>query len=441
MKIPQTPPSVDELIARIGPERAITLLARAIDPAPGGKYRHWDTLRRIRPPDGLTSEEWWLVTKMARSSTRKAIPLKDKEGKPFHYTLPDALLEMLHGIDREASGQIRLPEPVVNEHTRDRYIQNSLIEEALTSSMLEGAVSTREAAKEMIRTGRRPINRSERMILNNYRAMQRIARLKDKRLTPELVEHIHHIITEDTLEPRPSYLRQPGEPIGVYDETNNLLLHAPPAAREIPERMESMCRFANEGISEGFLHPVVKAVILHFWLAYDHPFIDGNGRTARALFYWSMLSQGYWLFEYVSISTILRKAPARYGRSFLYSETDDNDLTYFILAQLRVMHRAIDELQQYLARKVRETQKTAALLRQSVVLNHRQLALLSHALRHPGYSYTFQSHKTSHNVTYQTARTDLLDLAERGLLAKHKRGKTFVFTAPRDLGERLRKLA
>jgi hypothetical protein len=42
-----------------------------------------------------------------------------------------------------------------------------------------------------------------------------------------------------------------------------------------------------------FIHPVMRAITLHFWLAYDHPFCDGNGRTARALFYWSMLKQGY----------------------------------------------------------------------------------------------------------------------------------------------------
>ena len=87
-------------------------------------------------------------------------------------------------------------------------------------------------------------------------------------------------------------------------------------------------------------HHHIRAIILHFWLAYGHPFVDGNGRTARALFYWAMLHEGYWLFEFISISNILRKAPAQYGLSFLYSETDDNDLTYFIVAQTKVIRRA-----------------------------------------------------------------------------------------------------
>ena len=451
MKIPQSPPDIKKIISHI--EQLIgdsslfasflgTLLidTQEVGPAPEGKYRHWETLRRITPPERLTSEAWWLGIKLARLQMSRTIPLKDKAGRPFQYTLPDPLLEMLHRVDREASGQIPLPEPVTNPQTRDRYILNSLIEEAIASSQLEGANSPRVIAKEMIRTGRRPINRSEQMILNNYRAMRLIREVKDEKLTPELMLHIHRAITEGTLEEAESYLRKPGDGMGVYDETNNLLLHSPPPADEIPERLETMCRFANEGNPEGFLHPVLRAIILHFWLAYDHPFVDGNGRTARALFYWSMLSQGFWLMEYVSISTILRKAPAQYGKSFLYTETDDNDLTYFLLAQLRVICRAIDEWQVYLKRKVGELRQTTDLLKHSVELNHRQLALLSHALRHPGQPYTIESHQRSHQVVYQTARTDLLNLAEKQLLLKQKRGRAFVFIPVRDLSDRLQNL-
>jgi len=437
MKKPQRPPDWDHLIQQFDRNRLIELVSSGIGPAPGGQYRHWDTLRRIQPPPELTTEEWWLAVKMARRATRRTLPLNDKTGKPFHYTMPEMLLEMLPQIDRYAAGQILLPEPVTNPQTRDRYVINSLIEEAITSSQLEGAISTREVARDMIRSGRTPINRSERMILNNYLAMQHIGEVKAEPLTPALIIGLHRAITEGTLIPAENYLRKPDDGIGVYDNANNELLHCPPHALEIPARMAAMCRFANEGIDGAFLHPVLRAIILHFWLAYDHPFVDGNGRTARALFYWSMLSQGFWLFEYVSISSILRKAPARYGRSFLYTETDENDLTYFVLSQLRVLCRAIDELKSYLGRKMEETRQTTTLLHQSIDLNHRQIALLGHALRHPGMHYTYASHRRSHKVTYQTARTDLLDLVERALLIHRKRGRAFAFEAPRDLRERL----
>jgi Fic family protein len=175
----------------------------------------------------------------------------------------------------------------------------------------------------------------------------------------------------------------------------------------------------------------VRATLLHFWLAYDHPFVDGNGRTARALFYWSMARQGYWLCEFVSISRILKRAKAAYARSFLYSESDDNDATYFVLHQLKVLIRAIENLHDYLKRRTVELGAAEAQLRQmrwlKAELNQRQLALVNHALKRADAAYTVESHRISHGVVYQTARTDLLQLAQLGLLDKRKRGRTFVF--------------
>jgi Fic family protein len=201
--------------------------------------------------------------------------------------------------------------------------------------------------------------------------------------------------------------------------------------------MAAMFNFANGKTSDGFIHPVIRGILLHFWLAFDHPFVDGNGRTARALFYWQMLRSNYWLFEFISISQILRKAPARYATAFLYTETDDNDLTYFMNHQVEVIRRALTELHDYVARKSSETQASIAALHHFPELNHRQQALLSHALRHPGFAYNIKGHGARNAVVYQTARTDLLQLAELGLLEQRKSGRALVFFAPKDLESRL----
>jgi Fic family protein len=172
-------------------------------------------------------------------------------------------------------------------------------------------------------------------------------------------------------------------------------------------------------------------------LAYDHPFVDGNGRVARALFYWSMLRSGFWLFEFISISQIIIHQPAKYGRAFLYTETDDNDLTYFILYHLEVIQRAIKELHEYIKRKTEKLQAIERELRGITILNHRQRALISHALRHPNHQYTIRSHQISHNVVYQTSRLDLLELESRGLLSSQKIRRTWFFTPVSDLEEKL----
>ena len=408
-------------------------------PAPA-EYPHWDKLRRRPAPEGFMHEEWWAAIKIGRIPQFKPLPLLDKLQKPFQFMVPDVVAQQLHEIDLGGGGKISMPSAVTNPQTRDQYLMSSLMQEAITSSQLEGAVTTREVAKEMLRVGRSPGNRSERMILNNFLTMRRIIELRDEPMTPALVCEIHRRVTDGTLDDpgAAGRLRSEAEPVTVEDDLGEVF-HYPPNAKELVSRMERMCDFANGKTPANFVHPALRAIILHFWLGYDHPFVDGNGRTARALFYWAMLRQGYWLFEYISISDILLKAPTKYYRSFLYSETDDNDLTYFLVHQTEVIRRAIENLHSYIRRKTVEVEEGEWLLRGWGNLNHRQVALISHALRHPGMIYNIEGHQRSHDSAYDTARRDLLTLASEGLLEQGKRGKALIFRAPKDLAVRIKK--
>jgi len=448
MKIPLKPPKLDDLVAKIAgknPNRFVQLLSLGIRSDPKGRYYHWDKLRHLAPPEGLTTEEWWLAIKLARRALYRPVPHTDVRGEPFQYAQPDSVQRLLHQITRDTSGVIQSPEAVTNPNTKDTYLVNSLIEEAITSSQLEGASTTRKVAKEMIRQNREPKDNSEKMIINNYHAMQFVSQVKKERLTSSMILELHRLLTQGTLEnPRAIGKLRTTDDIYVGDERDATTLHIPPKANELKRRIENICELANDSHSTTFMHPVVKAILLHFMLAYDHPFEDGNGRTARALFYWCMLNQGYWLIEFISISRILKSAPAEYNRSYLYTETDDNDATYFIAHQLEVIVRAIGDLYLYLDKKAKEIRTVENILRKSPriinLLNHRQVALLNRALKKPHSIFYVESHRSSHNVTYQTARTDLLSLEKLGLLEKSKIGKAFAYTVPDDLRKRLENL-
>jgi Fic family protein len=412
--------------------------------APG--YPHWDKLRHLDPPAGLTHEEWWAGLKVGRLNERRMIPLTDATDLSFSYSTPDVALRRLHLIDQRCAGEIRMPEVVTADtHAQQQYLVNSLMEEAIRSSQLEGASTSRRAAKELLRTGRPPKDRSELMIVNNFIAMRYMREQMGDRLTPAAVLELQRILTAGTLDdPSASgRLQTPDEDrVAVVDRTDGGVLHRPPPAEQLPQRLQALCDFANSESDdeESFIHPVVRAILLHFWLAYDHPFVDGNGRTARVLFFWSLRTKGYWLVEYLSISKILREAPGKYNRAFLLTESDEGDTTYFLLHQLEVIERAIEQLHKYLRRKVAEVRDVEQLLRGTGGFNHRQTALLSGALRNPDHVYTFTSHAKSHDVTHETARSDLRDLADRGLLDTERAGRLYRFSPAGDLTARLRAL-
>ncbi|WP_163783197.1 Fic family protein [Myxococcus vastator] len=444
MRLPSTPPELMAALRTVWSgdrKRFDHFLAHSVKSEVGGRYLHWDELRRRPPPDGLTSEEWWAGISMARSVLRTEVPFKDDTGRGFHFARTDSLMLALHRIDREMGGRLEVADPqLANREVRDRYIVRSLMEEAITSSQLEGASTTRQVAKDMLMQGRPPRTKDERMIYNNFHAMEVLREKAREPLTEAFLLELHELITRDTLnEPGDAgRLRRSDETITVQDRSSGQTLHIPPKAGELPARIKALCAFANEDAGDAFIHPVVRAIVLHFMLAYDHPFVDGNGRTARALFYWSMIRQRYWLAEFLSISRIIQRAPRRYGEAFLHVETDRGDLTYFLLHQVEAIIQATQQLYEYLELKSKELREVELILRDGENINHRQLALLEYVLRHPGTRYTIESYRRQHRVVYQTARQDLLSLESAGYLQKKKMGRSYTFSAVPQLERMLR---
>ena len=439
-------PSTAELLKDLSPDALGAALA-----APFGghkaneRYLHWDKLRYLDPPAGLSTEQWWLRLKLARAGEMRYLRLRDLEGDRFGFTLPDAVLRHLHYIDQHCSGEVAMEEVVTSDRqARAKYLVNAKMEEAIRSSQLEGATTSRVVAKELLRSGREPRDRSERMIANNYRALQFMHDEMGNSLSPETILELHRIVTDGTLRnpEAAGRLQQPGEErvVVLNREDDREPVHRPPPAEQLPERMRLLCDFANERDEDGepFVHPAIRAILLHFWLAYDHPFEDGNGRTARILFFWLMRSHGYWLVEYLPISRLIRSAPARYGRAFLETETDGGDMTYFLIHQLEIIERAVEDLHVYLRRKQAEVRDVEKLLDGTDYLNGRQLTLLADAIRDPDAVYSFEGHAKSHRVSHETARVDIRQLARRGLLLQRRRGRRHIFEPVPDLAERLK---
>ncbi|MDO5677213.1 MAG: Fic family protein [Propionibacteriaceae bacterium] len=307
--------------------------------------------------------------------------------------------------------------------------------------MLEGAATTRQVANEMLRSRRPPRTPGERMIANNFAAMQWIREHAAFPVTPDRVRDLHQILTADMLADDESGRLQLADDERVVVSTpDGMVLHSPPPAEQLEERLDTLCRFANGDIGPSeWLHPIARAIITHFMFGYDHYFVDGNGRTARALFYWVALREGHWLMEYLSLSRLLTLAPAQYGKAYLDVETDDGDVTYFIIHQLGVLWRALEHLDDYLDRKQQQLSLTADVTR-GLGLNHRQQAVIARAVQDPGVVITAASHASSHGVTVQTARADLSALAKMGLLRTGKQSRSVVWTPAPQLPNRMEEL-
>jgi Fic family protein len=301
------------------------------------------------------------------------------------------------------------------------------MEESIASSQIEGAVTTTRIAKTMLREGRNPKNRSERMIFNNYKTMQFIKENKGGKITPQLILEIHRIITDGVLDDRTYEGRfRDADDIVVQDSLTGEVFHEPRKSSEIPELIDSFCDYVN---SDDFVHPIIKGIIIHFLIAYIHPFVDGNGRLARSLHYWYSLREGYRMFEYLAISRIIKEHRGNYDRAYLLSETDGNDVTYFIKYILKCIEDSLEEFIKYVERKNKEYEGLMSAY-EGYDLNMRQRSILSDAVR-SGEPFSISEVQSSYQVSYQTATNDVNKMESLGLLKKYAKDWNRVLYVPR----------
>lgn len=424
MKLPRKPPNIQPRLSDLFAKRPDLL--HAAPTLPDGRYLHWDQLRHRPVPEGLTAEEWWAAMRFARS--RQAHPVQAMVNcyhEPFSIVDLPSVQRSLHELDRTNVGQTILS-ALGNPGAQVEYQVRQLIEEAISSSEIEGArPTTRELARHMLREGRPPASRDERMIVNNWRAMDRLRELHRERAELDIAHllELHAILGDGALDVdgAAGKLRTPTQNVTVSDLEGNIW-HRPPDAHGIEARVKAVLQFANGGPGDPneFIHPIVRAIVAHFWLGYEHPFRDGNGRMARALFYFCLLRHGYEVAEFLSISGPIDRSPKSYYLAFAHAESDDGDLTYFVRHQLDVMQTALSDLLAHLQRRAERLRRLSARVAAFDALNHRQRSLLEHAIHHPAEGQTFEGHARSHRIHYMTARSDLTDLEERGFLVSRR---------------------
>lgn len=378
------------------------------------EYEYWDSVKYKKIPDGCTSpQELWARVKASRITT--TIYTWEKYAVAFGLT--NKMQRMCHEFDMNFGGSWG-NSAVISSENRERYLIGSLMEEAIFSSQMEGAATTRKVAKEMLRKKMTPKDRSQQMIANNYQTIRFIVDNKETPLTPELVFHIHYLMTEKTLEnPEDAGRLRTNDNVVVEDGITHEVVHTPPPYQELPEFVEELCRYFNETDAKVFVHPIIRGIIIHFMIAYMHPFVDGNGRTARALFYWYMLKQGYWLMEYMSVSRVIASSKKSYEKAYQYVESDFMDVGYFIMYNLKVLDKAFKQLQAYIKKK-QEEKLLANTLLQLGDINERQAQIVRMYIDNPNEVLTVKDVQAKFMITPTTAKSDIVGLVQRGLLAE-----------------------
>lgn len=397
------------------------------------EYIYWDRIKYKELPSGIKDhEDLWAMIKFFRMTAHKT-PIQIENGGAFQFAELAFSKRLLHEIDKNAAGTFFTS---VTDAEKRLFITNWMLEEAISSSQIEWAATTTKNAKEMIQKWIKPKTPDEHMIINNYEAMNYIKNdLSGKKIELGDLLYLQSILTKNTLvNPDESgRFRSDADPIIVEFEWK--IVHTPPSEKFLGEQLRKLIEFANdEDENATFIHPVIKAILIHFWIGYLHPFCDGNGRTARALFYWYMLKNDYFWFSHIPLSKTIKKSKIEYARSYIYSEQDDNDVTYFINYNLRKIQLALEGFEKYVQEKFSEKKKNMSSLGH-LNINERQMRLIEYFIEKPGSYTNFGIHMQYYGISKSSSLNDLRELVQKGYIKKINSGRNTHYVSAENLTE------
>lgn len=386
------------------------------------RYFYWDDIKYQKNVPFDSQIENWTLLKTYRTSKYEKITFGNFT---FNYFQSEFILKNLHDFDLKLMGGLHKNSFLPSD--RAEFFKNSLLDEAVASSQVEGASTTTEVAKQMLKTGRDPRNESEQMIFNNLKAIEYISEYVKADIDFKLIINLHKILRVNTDAEKYSGDFRKGE-VFVTDHVDGEIAHIPPEWSQVTLLMGELCDFIND--DERFIHPIIKASIIHFMVGFIHPFKDGNGRTARALFYWYLLKKGYSLIKNISISRVILESRTQYDKAFLKTEYDDYDLNYFITYSLKNIRIAFEKLIRYRDKKLEERKKANLISYEllSKGLNKRQADLIGYLFLNPSNTVTLYSYCEKHEIVRQTASKDIQELIRLGLIKEDKSTKPYRYT-------------
>lgn len=339
--------------------------------------------------------------------------------KKFWLYPSDTIMRKAHEIEklgRELDAKINNESPFAAEFKLD-----STIEEAITSAIYEGANSTRAKAQELIETNALPKSKDEWMVINNYRAMMWLKENQNTPLTLSLINQIYEIVTQNTLSSDDANYsgKFRDDRVYVYSSSNELKHEGAEHLKIEAALNEAIDRVEN---SPRYFPVLLKGIIMHYFISYIHPYFDGNGRTARTLFYYMSIKNKLNFVELLSVSAYLKNHGKQYEKSFEKVIKNDFDMTYFIDFNLDALEEALKRVNNKI-----NFLSTINNLKFKLNLSAHQVGLLQKLALHKFRTYDIESYARAISKSREIARQELKQLAELGLLEESKNGKKYIY--------------
>lgn len=225
---------------------------------------------------------------------------------------------------------------------------------------------------------------------------------------------VNRVVSEDKI----GVLRK--TQVVIREEGTGKVIMSPPSFVEVPYLLEDFFEWINSPESRE-IHPILRAAIAHYNLVAVHPFVEGNGRTARAFSTLLMLREGYDVKRFFAIEEHFDNDLAAYYEAFFKVDTqspniEDRDLTVWIEYFAEVVGVELEKIKEKVKKLSIDTRLKLKIGKQ-VALTERQMRLVEY-LSDQGSGLMRDLKSVLPMVSEDTVLRELTDLLKKGILRK-----------------------
>lgn len=291
--------------------------------------------------------------------------------------------------------------------------KTSLILESHYSTHIEGTALSLEQAKNILE-GKKVegvAKDDERELLNYKKAMELISKYlgKDTAITEGTIRELHKVLVQGVRggQAEPGNYRRIQNYV-VNSRTQDVV-YTPPLPLEVPHLMREFLDWLN---NTGYLSPILAAGIAQFQFVHIHPFVDGNGRTARLLSTLILYKTGYDFKRLFTISEYYDRDRPAYYKAIQTVRQNKMDMTGWLDYFVGGLRSQMEEIRQKGERLIKQDSTLQKI--KKVSLNSRQEKAIKHIIRTGKISVS--EYQEAVSCIRRTAQRDLEELVSKKVI-------------------------
>jgi Fic family protein len=262
-------------------------------------------------------------------------------------------------------------------------------------------------------------------VLNYRNVLKFIESFQNTDISDETVKHVHSLVADKILPDAVVGEFRKSQVVVKNSQTGEVTFRPPPAV-EVPFLVSDFLQWLNQTSSDD-IHPTLKAGITHYELVRIHPFLDGNGRVARAVATLSLFKDGYDIKRFFSLEEYYDREPMNYYTALQSVASENGNLTHWLEYFIEGLAIELTRIKEKVKSLSTDLKIKKSMGGQQLALSERQIKIVEY-IQENGFLQNKAFFELFPMISEDTVLREIKDLMKKSIIQKQGSTKGVRYT-------------